>query len=55
MSLPIKLNSTRTIASGFFEPVMKEELQRTGAKGFIHKPYRPDEVLRTLRQVLDAE
>jgi two-component system, cell cycle sensor histidine kinase and response regulator CckA len=41
------------VASGFFEPAMKDELQRTGAKAFINKPYRPLDVLRVIRQVLD--
>jgi PAS domain S-box-containing protein len=40
-------------ASGFFEPDMKSELLKKGAKGFIQKPYTTDEVLRTLRKVLD--
>jgi two-component system, cell cycle sensor histidine kinase and response regulator CckA len=45
----------RTIlASGFFEPGTKEQFQQAGAKGFIQKPYKLDEVLRTIRIVLDA-
>jgi two-component system, cell cycle sensor histidine kinase and response regulator CckA len=43
------------VASGFFEPAMKDELQRTGAKAFINKPYRPLDVLRTVRHVLDEQ
>jgi PAS domain S-box-containing protein len=40
-------------ASGFFEPDMKSELLKAGANGFIQKPYTTDEILRTLRKVLD--
>ena len=42
-------------ASGFFEPVVKSDLYIAGAKGFIQKPYSPDEVLRKLREVLDTK
>lgn len=42
------------MASGFFEPEMKSELLKAGAKGFIQKPYIPDEILRIIRTVLDA-
>jgi len=42
-------------ASGYFEPHVKSELYKVGAKGFIQKPYSPDEVLRILREVLDKK
>jgi len=32
---------------------MKSELLKAGAKGFVQKPYTTDEILRTLRKVLD--
>jgi two-component system, cell cycle sensor histidine kinase and response regulator CckA len=41
--------------SGFFGPDLKTELQANGAKGFIQKPYRPEEILRMIRTVLDEE
>jgi signal transduction histidine kinase/ActR/RegA family two-component response regulator len=42
-------------ASGFFDPDIKSELYLAGAKGFIQKPYSPDEVLQRIREVLDAK
>jgi two-component system, cell cycle sensor histidine kinase and response regulator CckA len=42
-------------ASGFFEPDVKTKMDKDGAKGFIQKPYSPDEVLRILRKVLDEK
>jgi two-component system, cell cycle sensor histidine kinase and response regulator CckA len=43
------------LASGFFEPGRREELEMIGARGFINKPYRTNDVLRMLRQVLDED
>jgi CheY-like chemotaxis protein len=43
------------LASGYFEPGTREELEGMGARGFINKPYRTDDVLRMLRRVLDAD
>lgn len=42
------------LASGFLDPKMKSKLFIAGAKAFIQKPYHATEVLRTLREVLDA-
>ena len=48
--------SVKTIfASGFFEPEIKTELIKEGAEEFIQKPYSQDEVLRKLRELLDAK
>ena len=41
------------LASGFFEPNIKSELLKAGAKGIIQKPYVPDDILRIIRTVLD--
>ncbi|MBN1396524.1 MAG: PAS domain S-box protein [Bacteroidetes bacterium] len=43
------------LASGFFEPDIKSELFKAGAKGFIQKPYKPHEVLHELRRVLEIK
>jgi CheY-like chemotaxis protein len=49
----INSNASVILASGFFEPDIKFELDKAGAQGFIQKPYSPDEVLRIIREVLD--
>lgn len=43
------------LASGFFEPEMKGELLKAGAKGFIQKPYIPADILQIIREVLDTK
>jgi CheY-like chemotaxis protein len=40
-------------ASGNFDPNMKAELSKKGAKHFIQKPYVPDEILKSIREVVD--
>ena len=42
-------------ASGFFDPDIKSELLKAGARGFIQKPYTPDDILKKLREVLDEK
>ncbi len=42
------------IASGFIDPVVRSELQALGVLEFVQKPYRPDAILVTVREVLDA-
>jgi two-component system, cell cycle sensor histidine kinase and response regulator CckA len=43
------------LASGFFEPEMKVELLKAGAKGFIQKPYVPNDILQITRKALDSK
>jgi CheY-like chemotaxis protein len=42
-------------ASGFFEPDIKSELLKAGAKGFIQKPYEASGILRIIREILDKK
>jgi CheY-like chemotaxis protein len=41
------------LVSGYLDPPMRARMLEGGAKGFIRKPYTLDEMLRTMRQVLD--
>jgi len=41
------------IASGYLEPELKAEIFRAGVKEFIQKPYTPDVLLNSVRNVLD--
>ncbi|MDD8017937.1 MAG: PAS domain S-box protein [Bacteroidota bacterium] len=41
------------MASGFIEQNDKSEMLKAGVKLFVQKPYFPDEILRTLRSVID--
>jgi PAS domain S-box-containing protein len=43
------------LASGFFDPDLKIDLQQAGIQGFIQKPYTDNDVLRILREVLDKK
>ncbi|MCL5021302.1 MAG: PAS domain S-box protein, partial [Bacteroidetes bacterium] len=42
-------------ASGFIEPRVRSGLMDIGVAHFVHKPYTPAEILKTLRDVLDNE
>jgi PAS domain S-box-containing protein len=42
------------LVSGYLEPQFKAELLKSGAKGFVQKPYTPADVLKKIREVLDA-
>jgi two-component system cell cycle sensor histidine kinase/response regulator CckA len=41
-------------STGYIRDEKRQELLDAGAKRFIHKPYRVDEMLAALREVLDA-
>ena len=41
------------LISGFIEPETRSKILDGGAMGFIQKPFRPDEILALIRQVLD--
>jgi FixJ family two-component response regulator len=42
------------IASGYLDRVVKAEILDSGVRGFIEKPYRPEEILKVLREALDS-
>jgi CheY-like chemotaxis protein len=42
------------LVSGYLEPEVKADLLRAGAKAFVQKPYTPPELLRSVREALDA-
>jgi PAS domain S-box-containing protein len=42
------------LTSGYLEPSLKQDLTRSGASAFIQKPYQVGDVLRKIREVLDA-
>jgi len=41
------------VASGYIDPGAKSDLKDSAAKGFLHKPYLPEEILKQIREVLD--
>ncbi len=43
------------LASGFIDPTVKMELKKAGLKYFVQKPYSPDKVIQTIRQILDDD
>ncbi len=43
------------LASGYFDPNVKMDLLKAGAKDFIQKPYIPDQILKRIREVIDEE
>ena len=43
------------MTSGYSSSQQTEELTREGASGFIHKPYRPEDLLFTIREIIEKE
>jgi PAS domain S-box-containing protein len=43
------------VASGFFDSGVKEGLTAARVDGFIQKPYKPDEIVKMLREILDRK
>ena len=43
------------LASGYFDPNVKMDLLKAGAKDFIQKPYIPDQILKRIREVIDEQ
>lgn len=41
------------VASGYIDPSAKSDLKDSSARGFLHKPYLPEDILRQVRDVLD--
>ena len=46
-------NARVLVASGYFDPNVKSDLKDSAAKGFLHKPYLPEDVLTQIRETLD--
>jgi len=43
---------TGILASGYFNPNVKTEIIKSGAKNFIQKPYNPPEIIKMIRELL---
>jgi len=43
------------VANGYFDPNRKSEMLKAGTKNFVQKPYKPAEIFKTLREVLDRK
>ena len=43
------------LTSGFIEPETVTKLIEAGALGFVQKPYKPQELLKILREALDKK
>jgi two-component system cell cycle sensor histidine kinase/response regulator CckA len=41
------------IASGYLEPELLSEIDAAGVKYFLQKPYMPDEVIKTLENLVE--
>jgi signal transduction histidine kinase/ActR/RegA family two-component response regulator len=50
-----KPNLTVVVASGFFEADLEPEIGAVGIAAFLQKPYRPDDVIRTLDSAIRGQ
>lgn len=50
-----KPNVTVVIASGFFDAELQAEIADAGVAAFLQKPYRPDDVIKTLHSAIRGE
>jgi len=46
---------TVVIASGFFDAELQAEIAGAGVAAFLQKPYRPDDVIKTLHSAIRGE
>ncbi|MBI2837113.1 MAG: response regulator [Acidobacteria bacterium] len=53
--ISIDPNAKIIVASGYFEPAVRSELERMKVAALIQKPYRPEELVRIVRKVLDEK
>ena len=51
--LAINNNAKVLMTSGYSTSLQTEELTKAGAAGFINKPYKPNELLLSIRRILD--
>ncbi len=42
-------------SSGYFDPFLANDLKTKGIKGFIAKPYLPENLFRNIREILDTD
>jgi CheY-like chemotaxis protein len=42
------------LASGYLDPSLRTEIAKGGIRGFIEKPYRPNDILKRVREALDS-
>jgi two-component system cell cycle sensor histidine kinase/response regulator CckA len=43
------------VATGYLEPEKKVHMSRVGVKDFVTKPYRLDQVIKTIQSVIDGQ
>jgi two-component system cell cycle sensor histidine kinase/response regulator CckA len=43
------------VASGYLDPGLRSYINEAGIHHFLEKPYRPDDVVRTLQSVMEAK